>query len=89
MAVLHLLLEWALFKKRRKEYLVHRLDYSLVYQARVTADKQDILPTYCTRQAIEQIFGFAKSNNNLLSLRVHSEQSVNGYLMLVFLSLIL
>jgi transposase len=51
--------------------------------------KQEILPTYYTRQIIEQIFGFSKSNNNLLPLRVHSEQSINGYLMLVFLSLIL
>jgi transposase len=47
------------------------------------------LPNYYTRQAIEQIFGFAKSNNNILPLRVHSEKSINGYLLLVFISLIL
>lgn len=39
---------------------------------------QDILPTYYTRQSIEQIFGFAKTSNNLLSLRVHSEEAVRG-----------
>ncbi len=60
----------------------------LVLLSKSSIAKNDILPTYYTRQAIEQIFGFAKSNNNLLPLRVHSEQSINGYLMLVFLCLI-
>jgi len=50
---------------------------------------EEILPTYYTRQSIEQVFGFAKSNNNILPLRVHSEQSIRGYLFLVFLSLII
>ena len=40
-------------------------------------------------QKIEEIFGFAKSNNNILPLRVHSEKSIKGYLMLVFLALII
>jgi transposase len=52
-------------------------------------ERNEVLPTYYTRQAIEQIFGFAKSNHVLLPLRVHSEQSINGYLMLVFIALIL
>lgn len=56
--------------------------------SRALVEREEVLPTYYTRQSIEQIFGFAKSNNNLLPLRVHSEQSVNGYLMLVFLSII-
>ena len=51
--------------------------------------KTQILPNYYARQAIEQIFGFAKSNNNILPLRVHDEQSIRGYLMLVFLALII
>lgn len=50
-------------------------------------DKADVLPNYYTRQSIEQVFGFAKINN-LLPLRVHSDQSINGYLLLVFLSII-
>lgn len=50
--------------------------------------RQDVLPTYYIRQKIEQVFGFAKSNNNLLPLRVHSEQSINGYLLLAFIALI-
>jgi len=50
---------------------------------------KEILPSYYTRQKIEEIFGFAKSNNNILPLRVHSEKSIRGYLMLVFLALII
>jgi len=51
--------------------------------------KEEILPSYYTRQSIEQIFGFAKSNNNILPLRVHSNESIRGYLFLVFLSLVI
>ena len=51
-------------------------------------DKKEILPSYYVRQAIEQVFGFAKCNQSILPLRVHDEQSIRGYLMLVFLSLI-
>jgi transposase len=51
--------------------------------------RSDILPSYYTRQAIEQVFGFAKANNNLLPLRVHNEQSIKGYLMLAFIALII
>ena len=57
--------------------------------SRKNIDKSEILPAYYIRQSIEQIFGFAKSNNNILPLRVHNEQSVRGYLMLVFLALII
>ena len=57
--------------------------------SRSPIEREEVLPTYYTRQSIEQIFGFAKSSNNILPLRVHTEQSVSGYLMLVFLSLII
>lgn len=68
-----------------------RVKYSgyLILLSKTAIAKKEILPTYYTRQAIEQIFGFAKTNNNLLPLRVHSEKSINGYLMLVFISLVL
>ena len=68
-----------------------KMKYSgyLILISRCHIDKEDVLPTYYTRQSIEQIFGFAKSNNSILPLRVHSEQSVRGYLFLVFLSLVL
>lgn len=52
-------------------------------------DRAEVLPSYYARQSIEQIFGFAKSSNDLLPLRVHSEISINGYLLLSFIALIL
>lgn len=57
--------------------------------SRESIASEEVLPTYYTRQSIEQVFGIAKSKASLLPLRVHSEQSINGYLFLVFLSLIL
>lgn len=57
--------------------------------SREQIEEKKILPSYYERQYIEQLFGFAKHNNSLLPLRVHSEQSIKGYLMLVFLALIL
>lgn len=61
----------------------------LILLSKTDLERKEVLPTYYTRQAIEQIFGFAKSNNNVLPLRVHTEQSINGYLMLVFIALII
>ncbi|MDX1917058.1 MAG: transposase [Rickettsiaceae bacterium] len=52
-------------------------------------ESKQILPSYYARQAIEQVFGFAKSSNNILPLRVHDEQSIKGYLMLIFLALVI
>lgn len=57
--------------------------------SREQVEKNQILPSYYARQAIEQVFGFAKSNTNILPLRVHDEQSIRGYLMLVFMALII
>jgi transposase len=56
--------------------------------SRKPIDRHEVLPSYYTRQSIEQVFGFAKHNNNILPLRVHDEQSIRGYLMLIFLALI-
>ncbi|NDB82134.1 MAG: hypothetical protein EB127_05235 [Alphaproteobacteria bacterium] len=70
--------------------LDRKLQYSgfFILLSKSAITKDEILPTYYTRQAIEQIFGFAKANNNILPLRVHSNKAINGYLMLVFLALI-
>jgi len=51
--------------------------------SRKKIEGKEILPNYYARQAIEQIFGFAKHNNSILPLRVHGEQSIKGYIMLV------
>lgn len=57
--------------------------------SRENIEEKEILSSYYERQSIEQVFGFAKHNNSMLPLRVHSEQSIRGYLMLVFFALIL
>jgi hypothetical protein len=49
-------------------------------------DTRDVLQLYYTRQAIEQIFDVDKNDINLLPLRVHSEETFRGHLMLVFLA---
>lgn len=61
----------------------------LILISRHHLDQAEVLPSYYTRQSIEQIFGFAKSSNDLLPLRVHSEEALRGYLFLSFIVLIL
>ena len=56
--------------------------------SRKMIDRGEVLPSYYTRQSIEQVFGFAKNNNSILPFRVHNEQTIRGYLMLVFWALI-
>lgn len=51
-------------------------------------EAKEVLPHYYTRQSIEQLFGFAKHNASMLPLRVHDETAIRGYIMLVFLALI-
>jgi transposase len=48
----------------------------------------EIVPLYYTRQQVENIFGISKSFLDILPLRVHSVETLRGYLLLNFLSLI-
>ena len=48
-------------------------------------DKGDILPAYYNKQSIDQTFDFAKCNNTH-PLELHLDESISGYLFLVFLS---
>jgi transposase len=52
-------------------------------------ENKDILPLYYTRQVVEQIFDLSKNNLDLVPLRVHSEETFRGHLMLTFLASIL
>lgn len=49
----------------------------------------EVLQAYYTRQSIEQIFGFSKSELDILPIRHHSDATVRGYLFLQFLLLII
>jgi hypothetical protein len=49
----------------------------------------DVVPLYYTRQMAERMFGIAKDDLNILPLRTHSEPNFKGFMLLVFISLII
>jgi hypothetical protein len=51
-------------------------------------DLNDIIPMYYTRQEIEQVFDISKTYASILPLRVHSEETFRGMLMIAFISTI-
>ncbi len=48
----------------------------------------EILPTYYSRQAIEEVFGVCKSANNAIPLRRHNDNTIRGFLMICFFTVI-
>jgi hypothetical protein len=57
--------------------------FILVSSRRIAADK--ILPLYYTRQQVEQIFDIGKNYAEMLPLRVHTEETFRGHLLLTFI----
>ncbi|MDX1924192.1 MAG: transposase [Rickettsiaceae bacterium] len=51
--------------------------------------QKDVIETYYTRQTIEQIFGFFKSDLESLPIRRHNDDTIRGFLFLQFLALII
>jgi hypothetical protein len=51
--------------------------------------KEKLLGTYYTRQAIEQVFDLCKNYTNMLPLRVHTEETLRGHLMLSFVAAVI
>lgn len=49
----------------------------------------EVVPLYYTRQIVERMFGIAKDDLNILPLRTHSEPNFKGFMMLIFISLII
>jgi len=49
----------------------------------------EVVPLYYTRQIAERMFGIAKDDLNILPLRTHSEPNFKGFMLLVFISLII
>jgi len=49
----------------------------------------ELLPLYYTRQIAENTFSFAKTNLNLLPIRVHSIKNMRGYIFLSYLALLI
>jgi transposase len=50
--------------------------------------KEEVIPFYYMRQIAERLFGFSKDDLNLVPLRVHKEETLRGYLLLIFITLI-
>jgi hypothetical protein len=48
----------------------------------------EVLPLYYTRQAIEQVFDYAKNDVGLLPLRSHGEDTFRGHLVISFMACI-
>lgn len=48
----------------------------------------EVVPAYYIRQTAEKMFGFSKDDLRLLPLRVHSESTLRGFLLIQFLALI-
>ena len=52
-------------------------------------DTADIMPMYYTRQQVEQVFDISKTSADLLPLRVHSEKTFRGHLLIVFVATVI
>lgn len=50
-------------------------------------EKKDVVPLYYMRQTVEKLIGFAKDDLDLIPLRVHREETLRGYLLLIFITL--
>jgi len=50
-------------------------------------DKKEVVPLYYMRQMVEKLIGFAKDDLDLIPLRVHREETLRGYLLLIFITL--
>jgi hypothetical protein len=61
--------------------------FILVSSRRIAKDK--ILPTYYTRQQIEQIFDIGKNYADLLPLRVQNEDTFRGHLLMTFIACVI
>jgi len=48
--------------------------------------RKDLLPSYCVRQKIEQYFDVEKTYSGMLPLRIHSEETFRGHLLISFIA---
>ena len=58
--------------------------FILISSRRIASDK--VLPLYYTRQQIEQVFDLGKNYADLLPLRVHTEETFRGHLLVTFVA---
>lgn len=84
-----LLLEVADEKMNREEELDYQLDNCgiMILVSSFEIPSKDIVQAYYLRQTVEKLFGFSKEDLELLPLRVHSEKTLRGFLLLQFIAL--
>jgi hypothetical protein len=76
------------------EELDEEVDYSIkasgimVLVSSFDIPTDEVVPAYYVRQTAEMLFGFSKDDLDILPLRVHSEESIRGFLFLQFLTLV-
>jgi transposase len=51
-------------------------------------EKEEVVPFYYLRQAVERLLGFSKDDLRPIPLRVHKEETLRGYLLLTFMALV-
>jgi transposase len=61
--------------------------FILISSRRIAPDK--VLPLYYTRQQIEQVFDIGKNYADMLPLRVHTEETFRGHLLITFIATVI
>jgi transposase len=59
----------------------------MILLSSIDLPEENTISFYYSRQIAEQLFKFSKDDLNLLPLRTHKEESMRGYLLLVFITL--
>jgi len=70
-----------------REFMLRKKGVMILVSS-IDVPEDDVVPFYYSRQTAEQLFKFAKDDLKLLPLRSHKEESMQGYLLLVFMALI-
>ncbi len=75
-------------KKEEIEYHMLRRGIMILISS-FEIKKEEVVPIYYVRQNAEKLFGFSKDDLKLIPLRVHSEETLRGFLFVQFISLII
>lgn len=69
-----------------KAYDEMQSDGFFILISRTKHAREDILPKYYLRQKIEQSYDLVKNETNIQPIRNHSEETINGHLLVSFIS---
>lgn len=71
---------------KEKEFMLKKKGTMIIVSS-IDLRTDEVVPLYYSRQTAEQLFRFSKDDLKLLPLRTHKEESLRGYLLLVFVTL--